>query len=490
MSAMFLITYNKNCYKSLRLKLIAMQLMVMVVWINHAWESHYMATTLIKNAKAIITVDANDSVYYDGCILIEDNIIKYVGNDKQEADRVIDAKGCYVYPGLINTHHHLYQTFTRNLPQVQSMELFDWLVTLYEIWRGLNNDCIYFSTLTGIGELAKYGCTTCMDHHYVFPKVGSDEFIDQQFQAADTIGVRFHATRGSMSRGKSDGGLPPDDLVQSVDKILCDSERLVKKYDDASRYALHEVSLAPCSPFSVTTDLLKESAVLARSLGVRLHTHLCETKDEERYCLETVGMRPLEYMQECGWVGPDVWYAHGIYFNDEELKTLAKTGTGVAHCPVSNMKLASGVCRIPDMLALNVPVGLAVDGSASNDGSNLMAEIRSSYLVNRLTYSSKAPTGYDILKLATVGSAKVLGRDDIGSLEPGKAADLFMIDTDILELAGTHLDPANLLGTVGYCRPAKMVMANGRVIVKDGQLINIDEKQVFEKSNQLVNELL
>jgi cytosine/adenosine deaminase-related metal-dependent hydrolase len=449
-----------------------------------------MATTLIKNAKAIVTVDNNDSIFYDGCILIEDNVITYVGNEKKEADNVIDACGCYVYPGLINTHHHLYQTFTRNLPKVQSMELFEWLVTLYEIWRGLNNDCIYYSTLTGVGELAKYGCTTCMDHHYVFPKAESDEFIDQQFQAADKIGVRFHATRGSMSRGKSDGGLPPDDLVQSVDKILSDSERLVKKYHDYSKYALHEVSLAPCSPFSVTTELLKESAVLARSLGVRLHTHLCETMDEEKYCLETVGMRPLEYMQECGWVGPDVWFAHGIYFSDEELKTLAQTGTGVAHCPVSNMKLASGVCRIPDMIALHVPVGLAVDGSASNDCSNLIAEIRSSYLVNRLTYSHKAPTGYDILKLATVGSAKVLGRNDIGSLEVGKAADLFMIDVDIMELAGTYLDPANLLGTVGYCRPAKMVMVNGKVIVKDGRLIGIDEKQVFDKSNDLVNTLL
>ncbi len=449
-----------------------------------------MATTLIKNAKAIVTADKNDLILYDACILIDGNAISYVGKEKKDADHVIDAGGCYVYPGLINTHHHLYQTFTRNLPQVQNMELFEWLVTLYEIWRGLDNDSIYYSTLTGAGELAKYGCTTCMDHHYVFPKIGSDEFIDQQFEAADRIGLRFHATRGSMSRGKSDGGLPPDDLVQSVDKILTDSERLVKKYHDASRFALHNVSLAPCSPFSVTTELLKESAVLARSMGVRLHTHLCETMDEEKYCLETVGMRPLEYMQECGWIGPDVWYAHGIFFNDEELKTLAKTGTGIAHCPVSNMKLASGVCRVPDMIALDVPVGLAVDGSASNDCSNLMAEMRSSYLVNRLTYSNKAPTGYDILKLATAGSARVLGRDDIGSLEAGKAADLFMIDVDILELAGTYLDPASLFGTVGYSRPAKMVMVDGKIIVKDGQLIGIDEKQVFEKSNQLVDGML
>ncbi len=449
-----------------------------------------MATTRIENARAIVTADRNDAVFYDANILVHDNVIAYIGKEKTDADNVIDASGCYIYPGLINTHHHLYQTLTRNLPQVQSMELFGWLTTLYEIWRGIDGDCIYYGTLTGAGELAKYGCTTCMDHHYVFPRTGSGEFIDRQFEAADRIGIRFHATRGSMSRGKSGGGLPPDDLVQSVDEILKDSERLVTKYHDGSRFSMHSVSLAPCSPFSVTAELLKESAALARRLGVRLHTHLCETKDEERYCLETVGMRPLEYMCECGWTGPDVWYAHGIYFNDEELKILAETGTGVAHCPVSNMKLASGVCRIPDMLNMGVPVGLAVDGSASNDGSNLLAEIRACYLLNRLSYSGKAPTGYDILKMATAGGAKVLGRDDIGSLEPGKAADLFMIDTDILELAGTYLDPASLLGTVGYARPAKMVMVNGSVIVEDGRLTGVDEKQVFRKTNEMVKRLL
>ena len=408
-----------------------------------------MAKILIQNAQAIVTVDGQDRVLYNANILTEDHVIRYIGSESPEADRVIDASHCYVYPGLVNTHHHLYQTFTRNLPQVQKMELFPWLVTLYEIWRGLDEDCIYNSSLVGMGELLKYGCTTCMDHHYVFPKVGSEQFIDQQFRAADDLGVRFHATRGSMSRGKSDGGLPPDDLVQSVDVILKDSERLVKKFHDTAPFAMHQVALAPCSPFSVTTDLLKESAVLARELGVRLHTHLCETKDEENFCLEAVGQRPLDYMASCGWIGSDVWFAHGIHFNDEELKLLADTGTGVAHCPVSNMKLASGVCRVPDMLELGVPVGLAVDGSASNDCSNLMAEIRAAYLLHRLTYSDKAPTGYDLLKMATRGSAAILGRTDIGSLEVGKAADLFLLDVDLLELAGAQKDPACLLGTVG-----------------------------------------
>ena len=449
-----------------------------------------MEKTLIKNIQAVVTVDEQDRVLYNANILVEGQTIRYIGTEPQEADRVIDGSHCFAYPGLVNTHHHLYQTFTRNLPQVQKMELFPWLVTLYEIWRGLDEECIYNSSLVGMGELLKYGCTTCMDHHYVFPRIGSEEFIDQQFRAADTLGVRFHATRGSMSRGKSDGGLPPDDLVQSVDVILKDSERLVKKFHDPSPLSMHQVALAPCSPFSVTTELLKESAVLARELGVRLHTHLCETKDEEHFCLEAVGMRPLEYMASCGWIGPDVWYAHGIHFNDEELKTLADTKTGVAHCPVSNMKLASGVCRVPEMLELGVPVGLAVDGSASNDCSNLLAEIRAAYLLHRLTYSEKAPTGYDLLKMATRGSASLLGRSDIGSLEVGKAADLFLLDVDLLELAGAKKDPACMLGTVGYSRPAEMVMVNGRVVVEKGRLLGIDEEETRVRAEAKVDEML
>lgn len=446
---------------------------------------------LIRNAQAVVTVDAEDRVLHNANILIEDRVIRYIGTEPQPADQVIDASHCFVYPGLINTHHHLYQTFTRNLPQVQKMELFPWLVTLYEIWRGLDEDCIYDSSLIGIGELMRYGCTTCMDHHYVFPKTGSEHFIDQQFRAADTLGVRFHATRGSMSRGKSDGGLPPDDLVQDVDTILSDSERLVKKFHDTTQFSMHQVALAPCSPFSVTTQLLKDSAVLARQLGVRLHTHLCETIDEENFTLQAVGMRPLEYMESCGWVGPDVWYAHGIHFNDDELKFLARTGTGVAHCPVSNMKLASGVCRVPDMLKLGVPIGLAVDGSASNDCSNLMAEIRAAYLLHRLHASANAPTGYELLKMATMGSARLLGREkEIGSLEVGKAADLFMIDVDIPDLVGAKKDPACLLGTVGYSRPAKMVMVNGKVVVEDGQLLGIDEEAVRVHASGLVDTML
>lgn len=437
-----------------------------------------MSSLLVKNALAIVTVDDEDRVLKNENILIEDGVITYIGKETRRADREISAKGCFVYPGLVNTHNHLYQTFTRNLPAVQKMELFAWLVTLYEIWKVLDEDCIFYSSLTGLGELLRYGCTTAMDHHYVFPKVGSEHFIDRQFEAADLLGIRFHATRGSMSLGKSDGGLPPDELVQSVDVILEDSRRLVEKFHDPRPFAMHQVSLAPCSPFSVSEDLMVESAALARSLGVRLHTHLCETKDEENYTLEKQGMRPLAYMEKCGWIGPDVWYAHGIHFNDDELRLLADTGTGVAHCPVSNMKLSSGVCRIPDMLRLGIPVGLAVDGSASNDCQNLMAEIRAAYLLHRLTFGSAAPTGYELLKMATRGSAAVLGRDDIGQLSVGKAGDLFLIDVTGLDTVGILQDPGSFLGTVGYSKPAKSVVVAGREVVRDGRLLGIDEEQM------------
>lgn len=449
-----------------------------------------MGSILIKNAKAIITCDKEDNLLMGKNIFIQDGEIKYIGEEKANADEVIDGSSMFVYPGLVNTHHHLYQTFTRNLPQVQKMELFDWLTTLYEIWRGLNPEIIYYSSLTGMGELLKYGCTTCFDHHYVFHKSESDNFIDTQFEAADLLGIRFHASRGSMSRGKSEGGLPPDELVQSIDDILFDSERLVNKYHDASKFSMKQVVLAPCSPFSVTSELMEESAKLARKLGVRLHTHLAETKDEENFCLDKFNLRPLEYMESLGWLGKDVWFAHGIHFTDEEVKKLGKTGTGVAHCPVSNMKLASGVAKVPLMMKEGVPVGIAVDGSASNDCSNMLAEIRAAYLMHRLMYSAGAPDGYEILKLASQGGADILGRNDIGSIEAGKAADLFMIDTNRLELAGALLDPKCMLATVGYNRPVDYTIVNGKIVVRQGELCTIDEKAVAEKSNKLVEKLI
>ncbi|MBP2664733.1 MAG: hydroxydechloroatrazine ethylaminohydrolase [Firmicutes bacterium] len=449
-----------------------------------------MTTMLIKNAKAIVTLDKEDRVLASQNIFIRDNRIEYLGPDSPVAAEVIDAAGMFVYPGLINTHHHLYQTFTRNLPQVQNLELFPWLCALYEIWRGLTPEIVYYSAIVGMGELMKYGCTTCFDHHYVFPKLNSQQFIDQQFAAAGQLGIRFHASRGSMSRGKSSGGLPPDELVQTVDEILKDSERLVAEYHDNSRYSMRQVALAPCSPFSVTSDLMKETAALARAKKVRLHTHLAETKDEEEYCQQKFNLRPLAYMESLNWVGSDVWFAHGIHFNEAELKLLAATKTGVAHCPVSNQKLSSGIAQIPRMLELGVPVGLAVDGSASNDGSNLLGEIRTAFLLHRLHASAQAPTGYDILKLATTGSATLLGRDDIGSLEVGKAADLFMINGNTLEYVGAQFDPKSLLATVGVFRPAAYTIINGKVVVKDGRLCTIDEEKITAQANALVNKLI
>lgn len=449
-----------------------------------------MSRILIKNARAVVTADKDDRVLRNCDLWIDGTVIAGIGSGDWQADRVIDGSQMLVYPGLINTHHHLYQTFTRNLPQVQRMELFPWLKTLYEIWRGLTEEMIYYSSLTGMGELLKYGCTTCFDHHYVFPRNQSGQLIDRQFEAAEVLGMRFHASRGSMSRGKSAGGLPPDDLVQTIEEILSDSQRLIAAYHDNRPCSMRQVVLAPCSPFSVTPELMVESANLARSCQVRLHTHLAETLDEENYCLETTGLRPLAFMESLGWVGSDVWYAHGIHFTDDELKVLAATGTGVAHCPVSNQKLSSGTAQVSRMLELGVPLGLAVDGSASNDCSNMLAELRACYLVHRQNSSAKAPGGYELLKVATSGGAAILGRNDIGSLEVGKAADLFLLRANRLDLVGTQFDPAALLGTVGVNRPVDYTIVNGQIVVENGRLLMIDEEVVADKANALVNRLV
>lgn len=449
-----------------------------------------MSSLFIKNTSSIVTCDNNDRVHNNSNILIENGVITYIGKEEKNADRVIDASGCFVYPGLINTHHHLFQIFTRNLPQVQNMELFEWLTNLYEIWKNLNHDVVYYSSMTAMGELLKTGCTTCFDHHYLFPQKNSEMLLDSQFRAAKDLGIRMYASRGSMDLSKKDGGLPPDSVVQSLDEILKDCERVVKKYHDPSKYSMSMVALAPCAPFNVTGELMKQSAVLARDLKVRLHTHLCETKDEEVFVREKFNMRPLEYMETLGWVGEDVWYAHGIHFNEKELKYLADTKTGVAHCPISNMKLSSGVCKIPEMLKLGVPVGLAVDGSASNDGSSLLEEMRVCYLLHRLNSSDKAPSAYDILKIATNGGAKVLGRDDIGSLEVGKAADLFMIDMRRLEMVGANFDSKSLFGTIGWKGSVDYTIVNGKVVVEKGKIVTIDEEKIYRLADETENKYL
>ncbi len=441
-----------------------------------------MASLLLRNLNTVVTCDDADTILDHVDLYCEDGVIQAIGPDlPQTADTVLDGTHYWCYPGLINTHHHLYQVFSRNLPQVQNLELFPWLTALYEIWKGLDREVVRFSSLTGMGELMKHGCTTCFDHHYVFP-AGAGDLLGAQFAAAEELGIRMVASRGSMDLSRKDGGLPPDSLVQTVDEIMADSLKAIETYHDPRPGSMRQVVLAPCSPFSVSSELLRQSAILARQYGVRLHAHLCETKDEERWTLEAHGVRPLEYMARLGWTGSDVWYAHGIHFKDEELRELARTGTGVAHCPISNMKLSSGVARVPEMLALGVPVGLAVDGSASNDGSSLMEELRVCYLLHRLTSSDKAPSGYQVLKLATRGSAALLGREDIGQLAAGKRADLFLVDARRLELAGAEYSPADVLATVGLRGPVDYTVVEGRIVVKEGRLAGVDEAAVAERA--------
>ena len=449
-----------------------------------------MSSLLIKNLKCIVTCDQEDRVLSGVDLYCENGFIRAIGPElPQRAGTVLDGSHYWCYPGLVNTHHHLYQVFSRNLPQVQNMELFDWLTTLYEIWKSLDEEVIRLSSLTGMGELMKHGCTTCFDHHYVFPTHAGD-LIGAQLAAAEELGIRMFVSRGSMDLSKKDGGLPPDSVVQTVDEIMGDSARIIEAYHDPRPGSMRQVALAPCSPFSVSAELLRQSAILARQYGVRLHTHLCETKDEEDYMLLHHGVRPLEFMASLGWTGPDVWYAHGIHFNGEELRELARTGTGVAHCPISNMKLASGVARVPEMLALGVPVGLAVDGSASNDGSSLLEELRVCYLLHRLHSSKAAPSGYQVLKMATRGSARLLGREDIGSLEVGKCADFFLVDSRRLELVGGEYSPADVLATVGLRGPVDYTVVAGKITVKEGHLVTIDEVSTGEQARRCCREYL
>lgn len=440
--------------------------------------------TILKNCKVIVTCDDHRRQLYNHDIYIEDSKIVEMGEnlDKKGA-HVIDASGMMVFPGLVNMHHHFYQVLTRNIPEIQKLELFDWLLWLYERWRLLTPEMLYSASMVAMGELVKYGCTTMVDHHYVFPK-GQSGLIDMQFKASSELGVRLHACRGSMSRGKSKGGLPPDDLVQTSEEIIKDSIRLIEKYHDSTFNSYQQIILAPCSPFSVDSELLKESARVARKYHVKLHTHLSETQDEVDYCIKEVGMRPLEYMESVDWIGSDVFLAHGIYFNDEELKRLADTQTGVAHCPVSNMKLSSGIARIAEMQEMGIPVGLAVDGSASNDGSNLLAEIRTGYLLQRLKYNEKAPDAEDILWMATRGGAKILGRDDIGSLEVGKCADLFLVDSGKMNYSGCMDNPSAIPGVVGINEPVSMTMVGGRIIYTNGEFTSIDDRYHAKKVNE------
>ncbi|MEE8409514.1 MAG: 8-oxoguanine deaminase [Myxococcota bacterium] len=451
-----------------------------------------MSRILLRNALAIATMDGERRVLRDADILVDGPAIAEVGIDlsAKPHDRTIDASGKVILPGMVNTHHHLYQTLCRNIPRVQDVELFDWLIDLYEVWRHLTPDAVRLSALVGLGELLLTGCTTSADHHYVFPKGVSGDLIDTQVAAAKTLGIRFHPTRGSMSRGKSKGGLPPDDVVQPEEVVLEDSERVIETFHDPAPLSMCRVALAPCSPFSVTDTLLEQTAELARKRGVRLHTHLAETLDENDFCLKTHGLRPLAYMERVGWVGDDVWYAHGIHFDDHEIELLGSTRTGVAHCPTSNLRLGSGIARLPDLLRAGVPVGLAVDGSASNDSSNMLAEARQALLVHRIRSGVDSTTAMSVLELATRGGARVLGRDDIGSIEPGKAADLVLYDMHDIAFAGAMHDPVAALLFCVAPKRADLVLVGGEVVVEDGRLTGADEDELISAANAIASSMV
>jgi cytosine/adenosine deaminase-related metal-dependent hydrolase len=396
----------------------------------------------------------------------------------------VDASRCVAIPGMVNTHHHLFQTMTRAAPPAQNAKLFDWLVTLYAIWRNLDPEVVYWGTLLGAGELALTGCTTTTDHHYLFPRGAPGDLLDAQLEALHRLGLRRHVTRGSMSVGESRGGLPPDDICQDEDTILADCERVVVRWHDPRPSSMCRIALAPCAPFSVSEGLLRATASLARARGVRLHTHLAETEDENAYCLARYGIRPLEWMRRLDWLGPDVWFAHGIYFDDAELDLLAATSTGIAHCPSSNMRLASGIARLPDMLSRGIPVGLGVDGSSSNDSSNMLAEVRQAMLLARVGHGPQALGAEAALRLATQGGARLLGRaDELGRIEVGRPADLTLFDVSGLDRAGALSDPLAALVFTGISQRAQHVIVNGEFVVRDGRLVTVDEDEVSRQAH-------
>jgi 8-oxoguanine deaminase len=459
-----------------------------------------MGTLLIKNAEILVTMDDQRREIRGGGLFIRDGFIQAIGTPSSlpaKADEILDLSGHIVLPGLINTHHHFYQTLTRVVPAAQNANLFNWLQTLYPIWAGITSQDIYLSTQTALAELALSGCTTASDHLYIFPN-GSR--LDDEIQAAREIGLRLQASRGSMSLGESQGGLPPDNMVEDEDFILKDSQRLIEQYHDSKQGSMLQIVLAPCSPFSITNNLMRTSAALAREYGVHLHTHLAETEDEESFCLEKFGARPVGLMEKLGWLEKDVWFAHSVHVNQGEIMRYRESGCGVAHCPTSNMRLASGIAPIMDMLEAGVKVGLGVDGSASNDGSSLLEETRQAMMVARVRAgmmgASKSRdesipimTARQALEIATRGGASILGRDDIGSLETGKCADFCAVKLNHLEYAGGLHDP---VAALVFCAPIKVdyTVVGGKFVVKDGEFLPLDVNELIEKHNHAARRLV
>lgn len=439
---------------------------------------------LIKNIDWLVTMDGDRRVLRDAWLHVAGNVISAVGEQQASAppaDRVLDAAGMLVMPGLVNTHHHFFQTLLRAVPTLQDLNLFGWLKELYLLMGSLTDEMVYVSTKIALAELLLSGCTTAEDHFYLGV---NDTAFDTEIRAARELGVRFHLGRGSFSVGRAQGGLPPDEIVEDEDAVLADCQRLVETYHDAQHGAMVRIELAPCSPFSVSPRLMRESAAMARRYGVGLHTHLAETRDEETYCLNRYGQRPVQYAADLGWLGPDVWFAHAVHLDSAEVELLGRTGTGVAHCPSSNMRLGSGIAPIVDMLEHNVPVGLAVDGSASNDSSNMLAEARVAMLLQRVKHGAETMAPSQALELATLQGARVLRRDDIGAVRPGLCADLVGFDLSRLAYAGSGHDPVAAL-VLCDPQPVEFSVINGQVVILNGQLPDVDLPELIARHNRL-----
>ena len=443
--------------------------------------------TWIKRPSAVFT--ANDLDAAGGIVVRDDRIVELVGTGKEPAtpvESVFEASGLVLLPGLVNGHHHFYQTLTRAYPPALNKPLFGWLKTLYPVWANLTEEAVVVSTRLALAELMLSGCTTASDHHYLFSPALT-RAIDVQAEAAAEMGVRVVLTRGSMSLSVEDGGLPPRSVTEPEDTILAESERLIRRHHDAAPHAMRQIALAPCSPFSVTRELMRDTARLARAHGVRLHTHLAETRDENDFCLAKFGVRPLDYLEETDWLADDVWLAHGIHFTRSEIERLGAAGTGVCHCPSSNMVLASGICPVNDLISAGVPVGLGVDGSASNDCSNLMQEVRQALLAGRLRYGADAVTHESVLRLATRGGADLLGRPELGELRPGAAADVALFDLDEPRFCG-HGDPLAALVLCGASRVSDLMIA-GVWRVRGGELQDLDPEALMHEHRRLAGTL-
>ncbi len=443
--------------------------------------------TWIKNPLAVWTgtkADGSGGIVIDGSTIAE--LVPAGGEPSAPADREFDASGLVIIPGLVNCHHHFYQTLTRAYPEALNKELFDWLISLYPVWAGLAEESIALSTELALAELMLSGCSTASDHHYLFTDQIPDA-IDIQVEAVRKMGARAVLTRGSMSLSKKDGGLPPDQVVQDEDVILAESERLIQTYHDSAAGAHVQIALAPCSPFSVTPELLRDSAILARKYGVLLHTHLGETEDENEYCMAKFGKRPLDLLDEVSWLADDVWLAHGVCFDDSEVERLGKAGVGISHCPTSNMLLGSGICRAKELEAAGAPLGLGVDGSASNDSSNMMQELRQAFLLQRIRYGSAKISHADALRWGTNGGAHVLHRPDLGTLEPGKMADMAMFDLDELRFSGSG-DPVAALVLCG-AHKVRHMMIGGEFRVSNGELVGVDVLRLRARHQELAMQL-